>query len=45
MMWHLMRQAALARHWLMVMAWYPPGPARDRAWRRHMAVVRLFYGY
>jgi hypothetical protein len=45
MVWLMMRDAALLRHWMLVCALYPPGPQRAAAWSRHVAVVRAFYGF
>jgi hypothetical protein len=41
MMWHLMRNAAVARHYAM---WLASG-ANPVAWRFHMAAITAFYGY
>jgi hypothetical protein len=40
-MWHLMRQAAIARHYAV---WVACGRNR-KTWPLHMAMIRAFYGY
>ena len=43
-LWYLMREAAFARHRLLVNAWFPEGPRREEEHRRHIAIVKLVYG-
>ena len=41
----VMRNAALWRHWLLVNYLFAPGKLRDEEMARHIAVVRLIYGW
>lgn len=42
MLWHLMREAAIARH---LWVWKLFEGARGDRWPAHMTVVRAVYGY
>jgi hypothetical protein len=43
--WHVLRQAAMMRHEIVVRATYGRGRSADAASRRHEQYVRAFYGY